>query len=227
MTANNLETQGWCILRTSGPKTLPLARSLVAANIEAWTPTRTIKRPRPGQRRQLVLGLRREMVEVSVAILPSFVFVRARYLDDLFRIGALPLSPHPSFSIFHDRERVPVVTDASVSGLRDAESEAAAAIQEERDEETRKAARQERANRLGSERARLKALRSERKVLTPRTDVTVDDMPALAGIVGTIVEGHGTSAEIHFGGSLTMTVEAWRVRPYRVGTDAALTGAAA
>jgi hypothetical protein len=50
--------------------------------------------------------------------------------------------------------------------------------------------------------------------------VTIDDMPALAGVVGQVVEGQGTSALIRFGGVLTITVESWRIRPINVSSPA-------
>jgi hypothetical protein len=213
MTKDIKARDGWCILRTSGQKTLPLVRSLRSAGFDVWTPVRTLKRPAPGHRRRLHLGLRKVMVEVDTAIVPSIVFARAHHLDDLARAAADPFSQHPAFSIFHWGSRVPLIDDSQIAGLRAAEDEATAAINVERDAESKKAAREERASRLGSERARRKALRQERKTFEPGVDVTIDDMPALAGMVGQVVRGQGASAQIRFGGVLTMTVEAWRVRP--------------
>lgn len=206
----------WCILRTSSGRTLALVDTLVAEGIRAWSPRRTIKRPAPGQRRRLVMGQRRVMTEVDLPIIPGFVFADADALDDIIRASSLPYGPHPSFSLLHIGERVPLISERQVAGLRTAEDEAYAAITAEREAETRDQERRVRAERLGSERARHKALRQERKVFTAGDAVTVDDMVALSGVVGTIVEGRGTSAIIHFGGSLTMEVEAWRVHPFGV-----------
>lgn len=217
----------WCILWTRAAHTLRLADTLASSGIAAWTPRRIIKRDAPGHRRRLALGQRRVTIEVSLPIVPGLVFASGDRIDDLFRILDDPMSEHASFRVFHIADRVPLVSGASIVGLRAAEAEALNAINRERDAETRKAANEERIERLGTERARRKALRRESRTLEPDTDVTIDDMPALAGIVGKVVEGQGASAVIHFGGSLTMTVEAWRVRPYRVEIDAALTGAAA
>jgi hypothetical protein len=36
------EGQEWCILRTSGPKTLPLARALAEAGLAIWTPVEIV-----------------------------------------------------------------------------------------------------------------------------------------------------------------------------------------
>jgi hypothetical protein len=196
-------------------------------DVRAWTPRRIIERDAPGHRRRLALGQRRITVEVALPIVPGLVFASGDRIDDLFRILNDPLRKHPALRVFHIANRVPLVVEASVRGLRAVEAEASVAITGEREAETRKGANEERIKRLGRERARRKALRQESRALEPDTDVTIDDMPALAGIVGKVVEGQGTSAVIHFGGALIMTVEAWRVRPYRVGADATLTGAAA
>jgi hypothetical protein len=217
----------WCILWTPAPQTLRLADTLTAAGIRCWTPQRIVKRDAPGKRRRITMGQRRLLIEVALPILPRFVFAGAEHLDDLFRLIDADLTEHPYFRVFQSAGRVPLVGDASISKLRDAEAEAHAEITAERDAEDRKTERLQRANRLGTERARLKALRQERKALEQGQDVTVEQMPALAGMVGQVVHGCGTTAVIHFGGSLTMTVEAWRVHPVRVGTDAALTGDAA
>jgi hypothetical protein len=224
---NDRSDRGWCILWVRSQNTLALASSLIGAGFAAWTPTRIVKRDAPGKRRRLHMGQRPVMIEVGQAILPGFVFAPSERLDDLFRIMDAPFSPHPRFRVLQLADRIPIVSDASIASLREAEAEALAAITAVREEETRQAAREERANRLGSERARRKALRQERKTLERGTEVTVDEMPALEGMVGKVVEGRGTSATIHFGGALTMTVDAWRVRPVSVGTEAALTGTAA
>ncbi len=206
----------WCILTTSSGRTLPLARSLADAGFEVWTPARTVKRPAPGNRRRYVLGQRRIMVEVTLPILPGFVFARLSDLDDLYRASSLPYGPHPAFSIMSLAGRVPAVGDRQVAGLRGAEAEALASIVAEREAETRMEARRLRAEMLTTERARRKALRQERKDLVQGEQVTVEDVPMMAGMIGTVVRGRGTSAVIHFGGSLTMEVEAWRVHPVRV-----------
>lgn len=208
----------WCILCTSASKTLALAASLAGARLEVWTPKRTVKREAPGNRRRLALGQRKVMIEVDAPIIPGFVFARAPQRGELLRISAMPFSPHPGFTVLQLGGRVPLVGDGQVEGLRAAEAEALAAIAAERDEDRRKAERRARAERLGTERAKRKALRQESKALARGEQVMVDDVPALAGMVGHILEGRGTSAVVHFGGSLTMTVEAWRVRPVDVQT---------
>lgn len=203
----------WCILRTNGPKTLPLAQALTDDGFEVWTPRRVIRRPAPGQRRRLMMGQRRRMIDVEVAILSGFVFVRAGAEDDLARFALSPKNAHLPFSVMQRCGHAALVTEASVSGLRDAESEAAAAIQAERDAESREEARRVRAERLSTERARLKALRRVRKTFAPGDRVKVTGMPALAGMEGAIVKSDGTTAKIDFGGIYSFTVEAWRILP--------------
>jgi hypothetical protein len=218
---------GWCILRTGSAATLRLAATLTEAGIEAWTPRRTVKRDAPGKRRRLAMGQRRLLIEVELAILPGFVFARADRLLDIIRAGALTYGPHPRFTLLQVGDRVPVVGEAQVAGLRQAEDDAVAAIEGERQAEQRADERRARAERLGTERARRKALRQERRQFDQGEQVTVDDMPALSGMVGTVIEGRGTSARIHFGGALTMEVEAWRVRPSGVQSGNTLTRDAA
>jgi len=217
----------WCILRTSSVRTLKLAETLVDSGIDAWTPRRTVKRDAPGNRRRLAMGQRKVMVEVDMPIIPGFVFARAAMLDDIIRASALPFGPHPSFSLLQVGDRVPLVGERQIAGLRAAEELATIAITSEREAEGRDEARRARAVRLGSERARRKALRQEQKALAAGDQVTIDDMPALAGMIGTVIEGRGTSAVIHFGGALTMEVEAWRVHPSCVQSGNTLSRAAA
>lgn len=146
-------------------------------------------------------------------ILPGFVFAAEGALIDLARLADDPMGPHPAFSVFQFAGRVPMVAEASVAGLRDAETVAAAEIQAVRDAETREAARRLRAEQQRTDRARRKALRRERRDFAVDQEVAVEEMPAMAGVTGKIVTSNGTSAIIDFGGSLIMKVEAWRVIP--------------
>jgi hypothetical protein len=211
----------WCILSTSGGRTLPLARSLANAGLEVWTPKRTIRRPAPGQRRRLVMGQRRKMIEVDVAILPGFVFARAVHLDDLAAIAHDPAARHPAFTVFQLGGRVPMVSDASVAGLREEEAAAAAVTQALRDHDQREEARRLRAEQMRTERARRAALRRERRDLAIGARVEIDDMPSMAGMVGRVIASTGTAATIDFGGAFPMQVEAWRVIPSALSGEAA------
>lgn len=209
----------WCILRTNGPKTLMLAEALVRAGFEAWTPRRLIRRPAPGQRRRLVLGQRRRMIEVAAAILSGFVFVREGAEHDLIRFARSSTNAHLPFAVMQRCGHAALVSEASVAGLRDAESIADVQAQAERDAETREEARRIRVARLGSEKSRIKALRQVRRSFAPGDRVVVQDFHALAGLEGAITKSNGTTAEIDFGGIYSMTVEAWRVLPVVLRTD--------
>ncbi|WP_380925447.1 hypothetical protein [Sphingomonas leidyi] len=203
----------WCILRTSAGRTLPLARSLAAAGFEVWTPMRVIKRAAPGQARRLVLGVRRRMVEVEVPILPGIVFARAPHMEALAYLSLDPASEHPSFSVFQNAGRAPEVSDASMVGLRAVEAEAAAFTDAEREAASREEARRARAEQLRTQNAQMRALRRVKKEFSRGDQVVIADMPALAGLTGTVEVSTGTAATIHFGGSLRMKIEAWRVFP--------------
>lgn len=209
----------WCILRTNGPKTLALVDALSSVGFEAWTPRRFIRRPAPGQRRRLVMGQRRRMIEVAAAILSGFVFVREGAEDDLVRFARNQSNAHLPFTVMQRCGHAALVSEASVSGLRNAERAAEDAIQCERDAESRDDARRARAERLGSERARIKALRQVRRSFTPGDRVMVSDSHALAGLEGEIIKSNGTTADIDFGGVYSMTVEAWRILPVVLRTD--------
>jgi hypothetical protein len=94
-----------------------------------------------------------------------------------------------------------------------AQDDADQAIAAEREAETRAVARLERAERFRTERARLKALKRERKDLPPATLVTVAEMPALDGMEGAVVSSDGKSAIVNFGGAVNWHIEAWRLMP--------------
>lgn len=110
MIHQSLDPDRWCILRTAGPRTLPLARSLQAAGIEAWTPSEMVKRriPRSKSSRQ-----------TEVAFTPTYVFVRAYHLPRLTAHLFSGINPHPPFSIFRYYGETVLVSDAAIAGLRE------------------------------------------------------------------------------------------------------------
>lgn len=99
----------WCILRTSGRKTIGLFRSLRAAGVDVWTPieTRTKRKMRS-----------RDRVDQDIAIMPTYIFARADRLDDLFEIAANPTKDHADFSVFHYRDRIPLISETQLNHLR-------------------------------------------------------------------------------------------------------------
>jgi hypothetical protein len=135
MNKSNEPNLRWCILRTSGARTLALADSLTQAGFEAWSPRKTLMRVKPGVKPRD--DGTRVMMEVGAAILPTFVFARARDLQTLARVACADITPHPPFSIFHHYGRYPEIADASVMGLQDAERDATVVIAAIRAAETR------------------------------------------------------------------------------------------
>lgn len=111
---------GWCILRTSGAKTLPLAKSLAAAGFDVWTPIEGKDRRRPRSKAR---------VEFEAPILPTFVFARAEHLGAIAECQAILASPHPGFSIYHHCGRVPVLADDEIEDLRQFERDASRALE--------------------------------------------------------------------------------------------------
>lgn len=210
----------WCILRTSGPRTLALADSLTKAGFEAWSPRKTLRRAKAGVKRRA--DGTRPMVEVDAAILPTFVFARARDVQTLAQVACADITPHPPFSIFRHGGRYPEIADGSVRGLQEAEREATATIEAIRAAETREEAERIRKAAMKTERERLramqiseakrrKALRNERGTFDDGQHVTVEDMPSFIGVTGIVQSSDGKSAVVVFGGMLTVTVEAWQL----------------
>ena len=221
----------WCILRTSGGQTLPLARSLGRAGFDVWTPARTI-------RKVLRQGTHTEQrSEVDVPILPTFVFARDRDLASLADLAVQRVSPHCAFSIFRHGGRIPLVGDREVAGLRREEERAAATMQAMRDADTHQEAERIRIAAIKSEsarrratkemeRERLVALRSKRCELLPGATVEVAEMSAFAGVVGVVETTDGSFAKVRFG-SLSWKIEAWRLSPSASDFDSVPRGLAA
>lgn len=105
----------WCILRTAGGRTLPLARSLSDAGFDVWTPETVQQRRR---------GPSRERVEVAAPIMPTFVFARECHLGDLVGLAGSPVNPHPPFSVFRYHGTFPTIHDREIDALRTEEGRA-------------------------------------------------------------------------------------------------------
>lgn len=204
------EGGSWCILRTSGPRTLPLVRSLRDVGIAAWTPTGVTKRS---------AGRGRKPAERQYPIAPTFVFAPAGDVVQLAYAAVDPLSRHPPFSLFRQANRVPLIGEIELDGYRDAEADAAAELAKVRESEDRERRRIERAAQQRTASARRKALRSVTREFKPGTRVEVVDYPAMAGMRGEVIRGKGTSALVSFGGSLVMTIEAWQLLPDDIATS--------
>jgi hypothetical protein len=210
--ARRRDDTDWCILRTSGGRTLNLARSLAQAGFDVWTPTRTVKRPhgKPDSKG------RRSTVETDTPILPTFVFARVPYLPTLAHLATDAAHQHPPFSIFAHAGRIPLIGDRAIAGLQEEERTAAQHIAALRGAETREEQRRIRGAALRTKREREKALRAERRDFALGAQVSVLDQPSLAGMAGVVTSSNGRSAVVAFGGSLIMTIEAWRLSPNEV-----------
>lgn len=174
----------WCILRTTGARTIPLARSLIEVGIEAWTPSRTLTTCRPRSKRKV-------MVEVSLA--PTFVFTPACNLPHLMRARVAPASPHPSFSIFSYGGRIPLIVASEIDGLRMAEYQYRSA------------------ELAAAERARIAELRKSRP-LFPVGSVVRTSRPAFEGLTGIVQGTQGGHTIVLFAGSKhPMKIESWQV----------------
>jgi hypothetical protein len=182
----------WCILRTSGPSTLPLTLSLRAAGYDVWTPTLTLRRRRPRSKAK---------IERDAPILPTFVFARAHHAADLMRLRALPVSPHPAFSVFRHGGRIPLIGDAQIGGLREEEERLAAERDAERDQERRAAE-------VNARRQRVAELRAAAQSFPVGSRVTVAQ-DAFAGMMGVVERGKGRAPVVNFGGGMSVTIEAW------------------
>lgn len=113
--ASDMDNDRWCILRTAGPRTLLLWRSLVDAGIDAWTPVFVERRRAPRSK---------VVKETDTAGMPTFVFVRQQHRADLARL-LLPhaLNPHPPFSLFRYFGKVVTIRDRELHRLREIETE--------------------------------------------------------------------------------------------------------
>ncbi len=160
----------WCILRTRGVSTMRLAESLSGNGIEAWTPIGLATKRK---------GRARDRVEASVPILPTFVFVRSEHIGALHRILGLLVSPHPSFSIFRYMSRIPLVADADISSLRDAE-----------------------------DRATVVKLKQQTFAVPIGSNVRMAE-GAFAGMSGIVEQSDGKSALVAFAGNFKVTIAAW------------------
>jgi hypothetical protein len=105
----------WIILRTAGRCTLPLAASLAKAGYQVWTPakTETVRVPRANARR-----------DVTMPIMPTFIFAKATSLVDLIELSETPDKGHEEFSVFHYFGRIPLLADIELEALRSEETRA-------------------------------------------------------------------------------------------------------
>lgn len=171
--ARRRDDTDWCILRTSGGRTLNLARSLAEAGFDVWTPQETLSRRVPRKK---------TVVDREVAILPTFVFARAVHIPELAAALALPVNPHPSFSIFRYMGDIPLLADREMKNLRAVEDA-----------------------------ARLRELKKTRNVVPVGTTVTMTE-GAFAGLSGVVKKSDGKFALVAFGGAFEVNIASFLIR---------------
>ncbi len=164
----------WVILRMAGPRTLTVVRSLEQAGFEVWTPVQTTRMRVPRSKR---------MVEKQTAILPTFAFARANRVRDLLAILALPVNPHPRFSVLRHDGRVPMVNERQMQTLRAAEASAKRAL-----------------------------LKKTRRVIEPGTAVHMEE-GSYAGLRGVVERGDGKFATVRLGGKLSVKIATFLLIP--------------
>ena len=104
--------ESWCVLRTSGRSTLPLAASLAGAGFEAWTPVETVFVVLPGSYHKR---------PGTYAMIPRYVFARSHHDQDLLRLSNSQ-HRHPRFTLVRRDDQIGYVADAALEALREAEA---------------------------------------------------------------------------------------------------------
>lgn len=162
------------MLRTSPGRTLALAQSLLDAGLDAWTPSEIHSRRRPRSK---------ATIDIEAPIMPTFVFARAAEIPALMRIQALPISPHPAFSIFRHLGEIPLLHDREIMNLR-----------------------------AVAEAARRKRLKKSHQYVFPvggKVNVAEGNFTGLEGIVE---GGDGKYALVCFGGSMQFKIATFLLR---------------
>lgn len=183
----------WCILRVPGNRTLPLVDSLTVAGLEVWTPRSVEVRKRAGQRKVA----KPVLVEHEVPIASTFVFARAHHVAELLALAAQTVSQHPPFSVFRHAGRIPLISDADIDGLRQAEG-----------------------------RAMLVARRTKRRRLHMGQRVGFTD-GAWSGLTGTIEKSGDNMVVVACGAPFRIKVATWLLNPDGVDSGKPIMGAAA
>lgn len=119
-------TDDWFILRTAGRSTLVLARTLEEDGFTAWTPAKTVR---------ITVKRPKQVKEVRVPMLASFVFVKSEHLHELLALSKLRPPPrriiqpmkrdepnqpryHRDFWVFRAFGEIPLIADAALEPMR-------------------------------------------------------------------------------------------------------------
>ena len=100
----------WCILRTAGSRTAPLAKALNQRNVEAWTPTITRPSRRDPER------------TYTIAVMPTFVFADSRRSIELLELATRSIVGLPPFNVMRWNSKIPTIADAELATLREEEA---------------------------------------------------------------------------------------------------------
>lgn len=122
----------WIILRTQGRSTLTLAETLCKDGFDVWTPAhkQIVRIPRMNVKR-----------EITLPILPSFIFARSDHLHELLQLEKMPMKArrvvpefrrdmpnearyHRNFHVFRYLDSIPMIADRHLDPLRVKEREA-------------------------------------------------------------------------------------------------------
>lgn len=98
----------WCILRTRGSQTIPLAQAL-STQFAAWTPVETIR---------LRLPRRKAKAERTQPIMPTYVFADAAHLPRLVEMSQVDGRIGPDFSVMRHNGRFPLIAADELAHLR-------------------------------------------------------------------------------------------------------------
>lgn len=189
----------WCIIRTSGPRTLPLVRSLRKSGFDAWTPTAMQRKRRPRSDKYR---------DIEAAVLPTFAFARSEHLTELLALQHAPVSDHPPFTVLQHRDRFPLVADAAMVPLREYEEKLAHDWEEFL-----------KADRIARKKSRRWRGAEARRAYVLGQIVRVPDT-AFEGLDGEIVEvkKNGELVLSFHGFSTTATVDSCLVEPIQLST---------
>jgi hypothetical protein len=200
----------WLILTCAGPSTLRLARSLMDAGMEAWTPVGSASR-RIHQRSSI-------RHEVETAIMPGVVFARKAHYAELKFVRQLPVALHPPFNIVSSERGLPLVRprDAGLMRLR-AEQQAQhverlARIIAAEEAQARAAADKVRSVEQRQADEERRARKAERKHFDVGAGVQVD-RAGFDGKTGLVVACNGAQVTVDYGGAFPVTFLACYVQP--------------
>jgi hypothetical protein len=134
------------------------------------------------------MGRKRERVEQAAPVTATFVFARVHHLADLLALAKSPTSPHPAFSVFRHRDRIPVVDNRSLNPLRAIE-----------------------------ERERTRKMKATREAIPCGTKLRMEE-GAFTGMTGVVEGGNEKEALVNFGAGFIVKIATWIVRTDRVHT---------